>query len=83
MCVDILLQHLAALLATGDVKTEQTACAADGENGIQRFLRALRVTVIVNPDNKAVSRQLTGDGATDAFAGPGNQNGTTHVAAPC
>ena len=74
MLRDLVLQHFPTLFAVCDVETEQTPVTPVGDNGVQRFLSARGVTVIVNANVKAVCRQLAGDGATNAFAGTGNQN---------
>ena len=70
--LNIGLQYFTALLAIGNVKRQQTPCAASGEDSLQRVLCTLCIAMIVHADHKAVCRQLSGDGATDTFAGTRN-----------
>ncbi len=74
----ILLQHLAALGAVTHVKREQTPVAARLFDGVQGVLCPCGVAVVVHPERKSVSGQFKGDGPANAFAGAGDQNGTTH-----
>ena len=69
---DLLLQHLAALLAVGDVKAQHPSGAAGGLQGLEGLPRALGVAMVMNADGKTVRRQLAGDGAADALAGTGH-----------
>ena len=72
MSRDILLQHLAALLTVGDIKTQCPARSPGGADALQRLLRTLCVTMIMDADNKAIGRQLAGDGTPDTLAGTGH-----------
>ena len=72
VCLNILRQYFTALLAIGNVKCQQAPCAASGEDSIQRFLCSLHIAMIVYADHKTVRGQLSGDGATDTFAGTRN-----------
>lgn len=56
MSRDILLQHLAALLTVGDIKTQCPARSPGGADALQRLLRTLCVTMIMDADNKAIGR---------------------------